>query len=138
MNGFLIGRYREQVYAIMRFVLGLLFAVHGTQKLFAYPPSGMPKMSIASFAGFGGLLELVGGLMIAFGFFGALAAFICSGEMAVAYFKFHAPGGFFPVVNKGELAVVYCFIFLYIAAHGSGIWSIDALMRRGRVVDDRR
>ena len=77
----------------------------------------------------GGFIELVGGLMIAIGLFAGIAAFIASGEMAVAYFTAHAPHGPTPLQNKGELAVVYCFLFLYVAAHGAGIWSVDAAMR---------
>ena len=76
------------------------------------------------------MIELVGGFLLAFGLFGSIAAFILCGQMAVAYFMVHAKGGFYPIVNKGELAVLYCFVFLYIACHGSGIYSLDQLIFR--------
>jgi putative oxidoreductase len=85
---------------------------------------------LASLMGVAGVVELVGGLMIAVGFFTSCAAFIASGEMAVAYFKAHAPQGAFPLLNRGELAVLYCFLFLYIASQGAGEWSLDAMMRK--------
>lgn len=84
-----------------------------------------------------GWIELLAGLLIALGLFAGIAAFIASGEMAVAYFMAHAPSGFWPVVNKGEMAVLYCFAFLYIAAHGSGRWSLDDLRRPGPVTEAR-
>jgi len=126
-----IGRFSAHTFALLRIIAGLMFAMHGTQKLLGWPPMppGMagplpPLMKVA------GGLELVCGLLIAFGLFTGIAAFIASGEMAVAYFKAHAPHGFWPIENKGELAVLYCFVFLFIAAHGAGIWSIDSIMRR--------
>jgi putative oxidoreductase len=130
MNPFL-ARYSPYIYAILRIVAGLSFALHGTQKILGIP-GGKPPLSITSFLGFGGLLELVCGLLIAIGLLTSYAAFIASGEMAVAYFMLHASKGFLPIVNGGELAMLYCFLFLYIAAHGSGIWSIDASRRRTR------
>ena len=91
----------------------------------------MGKFPIASVPGIGGLIELVCGALIVVGLLTGIAAFIASGEMAVAYFTVHAAhGGPIPLVNKGELAVLYCFVFLYIAAHGAGIWSIDNMLRR--------
>jgi putative oxidoreductase len=129
---FLSTRFAPYAYALMRIMVGLLFACHGSQKLFGFPPSGRPGPPVGSLYWIGGVIELVGGLMIALGLLAPIAAFICSGEMAVAYFMSHAPGGFFPIVNKGELAVVYCFVFLFIAAYGSGIWSLDSLFSRGR------
>jgi putative oxidoreductase len=123
-----LGRFAPQVYAIMRIVLGLLFACHGAQKLFGV--FGGEKMSPLSMIGFAGVIELAAGLMIAIGLLASVAAFIASGEMAVAYFMAHAPSGPLPIVNKGELAVVYCFVFLYIAAHGAGIWAIDRAPQR--------
>jgi putative oxidoreductase len=80
----------------------------------------------------GGVIELVAGAMVLVGFFSSIAAFIASGMMAVAYFMFHQPGGPFPIMNGGELAVAYCFAFLYIASRGSGVWSVDAMMRGPR------
>jgi putative oxidoreductase len=127
-----IGRFSAHTFALLRIVAGLMFAMHGTQKLFGYPPMppGMsgplpPLMKVA------GGIELVGGLLVAIGLFAGIAAFIASGEMAVAYFMGHAShGGFWPLENQGELAVLYCFVFLFIAAHGAGIWSFDNVLRR--------
>lgn len=129
---FISTRFAPYAYALMRIMVGLLFALHGSQKLLSFPPSGMPAPPVGSFFWIGGVIELVGGLLIAVGLFAPIAAFICSGEMAVAYFMKHAPNGFLPLVNKGELAVVYCFVFLFIAAYGSGIWSLDSAFSRGR------
>jgi putative oxidoreductase len=131
MNGFL-GRFSPHLYALMRFVAGLLFAVHGAQKLFGFP-GDRPAANLASLMGLAGTIEFVGGLMIALGLFTAYAAFVASGQMAVAYFMAHAPRSPWPILNQGELAALYCFVFLYIAANGSGIWSLDNLMRRPRL-----
>lgn len=123
-----LGRFSEPVYAIMRLVVGLAFACHGAQKLLGVlggQVAGNPLMQAA------GVIELVGGLLVAVGLLAGYAAFVASGEMAVAYFMAHAPQGFWPVQNKGELAVVYCFLFLYIATRGSGSLSLDRLMGRG-------
>ncbi|MBC5773033.1 DoxX family protein [Pontibacter sp. KCTC 32443] len=128
MDGFL-GRYSPHLYAILRIVAGLMFAMHGSQKLFGWPGDGN-TVELASLYGLAGIIELVGGLMIAFGFLTDWAAFICSGEMAVAFFMAHFPQGPIPLLNQGELAVLYCFLFLYMAARGSGIWSVDSLWRR--------
>jgi putative oxidoreductase len=116
-------------HAILRIVSGLLFAMHGAQKLFNFPP-GPGKVPLAGLMGLAGVIELVGGLMIAFGFLVGIAAFIASGEMAVAYFKAHFPSGVFPIQNHGEPAVLFCFIFLYFAVAGAGIWSIDGAVSR--------
>ena len=126
----LMGRFAPYFYALLRIVAGLMFALHGSQKLLGFP-GGKPPVPVASFIGVAGIIELAGGLMIALGLFASIAAFIASGEMAVAYFKAHFPQNFWPVLNQGELAVLYCFLFLYIAAAGSGIWSIDAVRRGG-------
>jgi putative oxidoreductase len=124
-----IGRFSAQAFAIMRIVIGLLFACHGSQKLLGWPPGGPPQLPPLMLVS--GIIELVGGLLIAIGFLTGWAAFIASGEMAVAYFTAHAPrGGPIPLVNKGELAVVYSFLFLFTAAHGAGIWSVDSALRR--------
>ncbi|HJW92993.1 MAG TPA: DoxX family protein [Thermoanaerobaculia bacterium] len=126
-----IGRFSPQIFAIMRIVTGLLFACHGSQKLLNWPPGDMhPRL--ASLAGVSGVIELVCGLLIAVGFLTGIAAFIASGEMAVAFFIAHFPHGPIPLLNKGELAVVYCFLWLFVAAHGAGIWSIDEAMRKKR------
>jgi putative oxidoreductase len=123
-----LGKYSEPLYAVMRVVFGLLFACHGAQKLFGVlggqSQLGNPTLLAA------GIIEFVGGGLVALGLWAGYAAFVASGEMAAAYFMAHAPGGFWPVVNKGELAVLYCFGFLYIAARGSGRLSVDALTRR--------
>jgi putative oxidoreductase len=125
----ILGRYTPQFFAILRIVAGLMFAMHGTQKLFGWPggkePMAAPMMVAA------GVIELVGGLLIAIGLFTGIAAFIASGEMAAAYFIAHAkPITSWPLLNQGELTVLYCFLFLYIAAHGAGIWSVDGARRR--------
>ncbi|HET7710672.1 MAG TPA: DoxX family protein [Thermoanaerobaculia bacterium] len=124
----LLGRFEPHLFALLRIVAGLMFALHGTQKLLGWPEA-RPMRQLPPLIMTAGLIETVGGLMIALGLFGSIAAFICSGQMAVAYFWRHAPDGFWPTVNKGELAVLYCFLFLFIAAYGSGIWSIDSLRR---------
>jgi putative oxidoreductase len=124
-----LGRYSPYAYAILRIVVGLMFMLHGTQKMFGVP-GDKPSVPITSMVGVAGVIELIGGLMIALGLFAGIAAFICSGLMAFAYFIAHAPRGFYPILNQGELAVVYCFLFLYIATRGSGVWSIDSLIRR--------
>lgn len=126
-----LGKYSPYIYAILRIVAGLMFAVHGSQKLFGWP-GNRPAPPLASMMGVAGVIELVAGLMIALGLLASIAAFIASGQMAVAYFMAHSPRGFWPVLNQGELAVVYCFLFLYIAARGSGVWSVDSLIGRGR------
>jgi putative oxidoreductase len=125
----ILGKYSPQLYAILRIVAGLMFAMHGSQKLFG-TPGGNPPVEMASMMGAAGIIELVAGIMIAIGLFTSIAAFIASGEMAVAYFMAHAPKGSLPILNQGELAVLFCFLFLYFAAAGSGIWSVDAARRK--------
>ena len=131
--GFL-GRFEPQFYALMRIIVGFLFLWHGTQKLLGFPPSqGGGGQGLSPLMAFAGVIELVGGIMILLGLFAGIAAFIASGTMAVAYFMaHHSFQAFLPLQNRGELAVVYCFVFLYIAARGSGIWSLDSLMGRNR------
>lgn len=120
-----LARFTPQLFAILRIVTGLLFALHGTQKLFGFPGDGTP-VELMSLMGLAGIIEFVGGLLVAIGFLTRYAAFICSGQMAAAYFMAHAPKGSLPILNQGELAVLFCFLFLYIAAHGAGIWSVDS------------
>lgn len=132
-----LGRYSPYIYAILRIVAGLTFAFHGSQKLFGIP-GNQPPVPLASLMGVGGLLELGCGLLIALGLLAGYAAFIASGEMAVAYFMVHFPKGLLPIVNQGDLAVLYCFLFLYIAAQGSGIWSIDNLIDRTKARSDAK
>ena len=115
MDGFL-GRYASYVYAILRIVTGFLFMWHGTQKLFGFPPSASGGGELSAVMAIGGGIELIGGVMIMVGLFAGLAAFISSGLMAVAYFGWHfSMQAFLPIQNKGELAVLYCFVLLYIA-----------------------
>src|SRR4029079_10647103 len=122
-----LGRFGSQLYALMRIVVALLFACHGAQKLFGV--LGGQHVEIASKLGIAGIIELVGGLLIAIGFLTGTAAFIASGEMAYAYFTSHMPKGGAPIQNGGELAVLYCFVFLYIASRGVGIWGVDKRTR---------
>jgi len=131
-----LGKYAPQFYAILRIVAGFMFMMHGTQKLFGWPGDGS-TVEIASMMGVAGIIELVGGILIMIGLFGSIAAFICSGQMAVAFFMMHAPQHWNPLLNDGEKAVLYCFLFLYIAARGSGIWSVDAT-RKNTVHTERR
>ena len=127
MDG-ILGRFAPHIYALLRIVAGLLFAQHGAQKLLGV--LGGNQVPIASQMGLAGIIELVGGLMIAVGAYASVLGFIASGEMAVAYFQAHAPRGFWPVQNGGELAVLYCFVFLYIAARGNGAWSLQGGKKR--------
>jgi putative oxidoreductase len=132
-----LGRYSEVLYALLRLVAGLMFACHGAQKLLGVLGGfeGRPGVTapLGSLFGIAGLIELVCGVLIAIGLFASPAAFLASGEMAVAYFKAHAPHGFWPIVNHGELAVLYAFLFLFVASRGAGAYSVDAsLPRRGR------
>jgi putative oxidoreductase len=118
-----LGTLAPQLYALMRIVVGLLFASHGAQKLFGiFGGEQFPPLSLMGLAG---IIECFGGLLIAGGFVTGLVAFIASGEMAAAYFMGHFPKSFWPIVNEGELAVFFCFVFLYMASQGSGIWSVD-------------
>lgn len=117
--------YESQTYAAMRIVTGLLFLWHGTQKLFGFPgdvAGGAPAFVVY----IAGPIELVGGILVMIGLYTRWAAFLCSGLMAAAYWMAHGTQALFPIVNKGELAALYCFVFLFIAARGPGIWSLDA------------
>ena len=121
--------WTTRVLGILRIITGFLFTAHGTQKLFNYPASPGGAADLFSFMGFAGALEAAGGLLIMLGLFTRVTAFVLSGMMAVAYFMAHAPAGFLPMVNKGELAVLYSFVFLYMAVAGGGAWSLDGLIR---------
>jgi putative oxidoreductase len=124
-------RFSDPVYCLMRLVVGLLFACHGGQKILGFPPAGK-AMQLDTLGMVGGYIELICGFLIAFGLLTCLAAFIASGMMAVAYFMVHAPNSFFPIVNRGEAAVLYCFVFFFMFFYGSGRFSLDALIfRRG-------
>jgi putative oxidoreductase len=112
---------------------GLLFLEHGTQKLLGFPPSEHAGAALLSLIGVQGMLELAGGFLILIGLFTRPVAFILAGDMAVAYFMAHAPKDFFPTINGGQLAVLFCFVFLYLVFAGAGPWSADAqLARSGR------
>ncbi|MGD1147985.1 MAG: DoxX family protein [Thermoanaerobaculaceae bacterium] len=121
----ILERFADPAFALFRFFFGVLFAFHGAQKVFGlfgmpHAATGVPLVA--------GVIELITGPLVAIGLFGTVAAFIASGEMAVAYFMAHAPHGFLPIVNHGEPAILYCFAFLLIAAHGAGRWSLDAMV----------
>lgn len=127
-----LGRYSEQIYAILRIVAGWTFTLHGCQKVFGWL-SEQPPVPLGSLLGLAGLIELVCGVLILIGLFASWAAFLASGEMAVAYFMGHVSQSgtpLFPGVNGGELAVLYCFLFLYVAAKGAGIWSVASVLRK--------
>jgi putative oxidoreductase len=120
--------WAPRVLSIVRIMVALLFLEHGTQKLLGFPAGGThPAMFTLSW--FQGVIELVGGLLLALGLFTQPVAFILSGDMAVAYFMAHAPQNFFPIINRGDAAILYCFIFFYIFFAGPGPWSVDAMWR---------
>ena len=123
-----LNRFADPVYCVMRLIVGLMLACHGAQLVLGMfgPASDKQMMQV------GGWIQLVGGFMIAFGLLTRLAAFILSGEMAVAYFMFHAKQNFFPILNKGELAVFYCWFFFFVVFYGAGRWSIDAMICKGK------
>jgi putative oxidoreductase len=125
-----LNRYADPVYCIARLIIGLMFACHGGQKILGFPPGGPPG-ALDTLGLVGAWIELAGGFLIAFGLFTRIAAFISAGEMMVAYFMAHHPKDFFPIVNKGELAVLYCWFFLFVVFYGPGRSSIDALIRGG-------
>ena len=125
-----LGRFTGPAFALLRIVTGLMFMLHGTQKIFGMPPMEGMKGPLPTIAVVAGWIEIVCGALIVIGLFGGIAAFIASGEMAAAYFMGHASHGPTPLQNKGELAVLYCFVWLYVAAHGSGIWSVDSILRK--------
>ena len=121
--------WEPRLLSIVRIVVGLLYLEHGLNKIFDFPPTPnhAPYHVLTLVPGLAGILESVGGLLITFGLFTRPVAFILSGEMAVAYFMVHAPRSFFPVLNGGEGAILYCIIFLYLALAGGGRWSVDRL-----------
>jgi putative oxidoreductase len=123
-----ISKYETQIYAIFRFVAGFLFLWHGSQKLFAFPPA--PHEMPAYIMFIAGPIEFFGGLLIMIGLWTPWVAFICSGEMAFAYWSVHGPHAILPFMNGGELAIIFCFAFLFIAARGSGIFSIDKFLEK--------
>lgn len=130
MEGFL-ARYATYIYSIFRIVFGFMFMLHGTHKLLGWPAAEEPT-EIAGIMVIGVIIMTLGGFMIMIGFFSSIAAFFASGMMAAAYFIVHQPLGSLPINNKGELAVAYCFAFLYIASRGSGVWSVDSIFKGSR------
>jgi putative oxidoreductase len=126
----ILGRYADVFFTLLRIVAGFTFACHGAQKLFGVLGGARADKPLMQLAGF---IEFGAGVLIALGLLTGIAAFIASGEMAAAYFMVHAKGSFWPIINKGELAVVYSFLFLYIAAHGAGKWSLDGALGRRRM-----
>ncbi len=124
----LAAEWAPRVLSLLRIMAGLLFMAHGTQKLLGFPAppvSGQP--ALLSLLGIGGLMELVGGALLALGLFTRPVAFLLAGEMAVAYWMFHAPRNFFPILNGGDASILYCFVFLYLAVAGGGEWSLDRI-----------
>ena len=142
-----LSRWAPQVLSILRIIAAFLLTAHGGQKILNYPPAPPPPPQPAAqqqqappkemppvmkvLIPMSGWLELVGGLLLLNGLFTRPAAFILSGLMAVAYFMAHAPGGFWPILNHGELAVILCFVYFYLFFAGGGPWSVDSLLRRG-------
>jgi len=136
-SGGLVAKYiafAPQFLSALRIISAFMFMLAGTSKLFAFP-AGMPgggTVPVLSQIGIGGVLEVVGGALLLVGLFTRPVAFVLAGEMAVAYFQFHFPKSFWPTVNQGVPAVLYCFVFLYLSAAGPGPWSIDALRRSAK------
>jgi len=124
-------RWAQRLLSVLRIVAGLTFLEHGAQKLLGFPPSPMHP-PVGSLLWFAGGLELIGGLLIMIGLFTRPVAFILAGEMAFAYWISHFPKGFYPALNGGDAAILFCFIFLYLSAAGPGPWSVDAMWRGGR------
>lgn len=120
--------WQPKILSVLRFMTGFLFLWHGTQKLFNFPASEKPGGELSGFMLVGAILEFGGGLLIMLGLFTRWTAFILSGTMAVAYWMFHGTGAFLPLANRGELAALYCFVFLYLFFAGGGEWSLDNLL----------
>jgi putative oxidoreductase len=124
--------WAPRTLSVLRIMTGLLFLEHGTQKLLGFPPSDHSAPALLSLIGVQGVLELIGGFLILIGLFTRPVAFILAGDMAVAYFMAHAPKSFFPTLNGGQLAILFCFVFLYFVFAGAGPWSADAQLPRSR------
>jgi putative oxidoreductase len=127
-----LASWTPRMLSVLRIVTGLLFLEHGTGKLFGFPSSEHAAPALFSLIGVQGVLELVGGFLILIGFLTRPVAFILAGNMAVAYFMAHAPQSFFPTVNGGQLAILLCFVFLYLVFAGGGEWSVDEQLARSR------
>ena len=133
MRGPIPERWTGHLLSLLRIVAALLFMAHGTQKLFSWPTDEPREAAqLLSMMGFAGVLETFGGALLLLGWFTRPVAFLLAGEMAVAYFMSHAPRAFWPILNRGEVAVLYCFLFLYLSAAGGGPWSLDAARSRQR------
>jgi putative oxidoreductase len=133
----------SRMLSVFRIVAAAVFISFGTMKLFNYPPMppmppGTPPITLMSEVGIAGMLEVFGGLAILVGFLTRPVAFILAGEMAVAYFKYHAPQSFWPGANMGIGALLYCWLFLYLSVAGAGVWSVDALIARRRLLATNR
>ena len=122
-----LATWSPRVLSVLRIMVGLLFLEHGMSKYFSFPVSPSTGVAPMSLSGINGMIELVGGVLIVLGLFTRPVAFILAGDMAFAYFIAHAPRGFFPLLNAGELAIIYCFVFFYLAVAGGGVWSLDHL-----------
>jgi putative oxidoreductase len=118
--------WAPRLLSVLRITTGLQFLEHGTQKFLSFPLRAGAAPELTSLLGVQGCLEIVGGVLIILGLFTRPVAFILAGDMAVAYFMVHFPSGFFPALNRGDAAILFCFVFLYLAAAGGGVWSIDA------------
>ena len=118
--------WAPRMLSVLRIMAALLFIEHGTQKLFGFPPSERGSPPLLSLMGFGGMLETFGGMLLLVGLFTRPVAFVLAGMMAVAYFMAHAPQSFYPAVNGGDAAILFCFVFLYLFTAGGGAWSLDA------------
>jgi putative oxidoreductase len=136
MRGTIPPSWSARLLSLLRIVAAFLFMAHGIQKLFGWPASEPQKtVELMSLFGLAGVLETFGGLLLLLGLFTRPVAFVLAGEMAVAYFMAHAPRGFWPILNRGELPVLFCFLFLYLAAAGGGPWSLDAARDRSEGAD---
>lgn len=121
--------WRDRLLSVLRIVAAFMFMAHGGQKVLGFPVAPSHPFQVFTLGGCAGVLELFGGILLLIGLFTRPVAFILSGEMAFAYFLAHAPHGFWPLVNRGELAALYCFVFLYLAIAGGGRWSADRWLR---------
>jgi putative oxidoreductase len=124
--------WTPRMLSVLRIVAGLLFLEHGTEKLLGFPLSPNPSPVLFSLLGVQGILEMAGGFLILIGLLTRPVAFILAGDMAVAYFMAHAPKGFFPTLNGGQLAILFCFVFIYLVFAGAGPWSVDEQLDRSR------